>query len=60
MTQIILCESLLILRTVGAIHMGTGWGGEKVWHVEQSEGRLGAGNATWSVKNKLKKKKRKK
>jgi hypothetical protein len=32
----------------------TGWGGEEVWDVEQSEGGWGrAGNRTWDVKNEL-------
>jgi hypothetical protein len=38
----------------GGIHVETGWGGEEVWHVEQSEGGWGwgVGNGIWSVKNK--------
>jgi hypothetical protein len=32
----------------------TGWGGEEVWDVEQSEGGWGLGNEIWSVKNRLK------
>jgi hypothetical protein len=36
------------------IHVKMGWGGEKVWDVEQIEGVLGAGNGIWTVKNKLK------
>jgi hypothetical protein len=35
---------------VGGIHMETGWGGEEVWDVEQTEGGWGAGNEIWSVK----------
>jgi hypothetical protein len=32
----------------------TGWGGEEVWDVEQSEGGWGgAWNGIWSVKNEL-------
>jgi hypothetical protein len=36
--------------------METGWGGEEVWDMEQSEGGCGGGvrNGIWSVKNKLK------
>jgi hypothetical protein len=31
-----------------------GWGGEELWDVEQLEdGRGGAGNGIWSVKNEL-------
>jgi hypothetical protein len=36
--------------------MKTGWGGEEVWDVEQTEGRWGARNCIWSIKYKLKKK----
>jgi hypothetical protein len=32
----------------------TGWDGEDVWDVDQSEGRWGRGrNGIWSAKNKL-------
>jgi hypothetical protein len=34
--------------------METGWNGEEVWVVEQSEGGWGAGNGIQSVKNELK------
>ena len=27
----------------GSIHVETGWGGEQVWHEEQSEGGFGGG-----------------
>jgi hypothetical protein len=33
--------------------METGWGGEKAWDVEQSEGEWAAGNGIWNVKNEL-------
>jgi hypothetical protein len=38
----------------GGIHVEMGRGREKVWDVEQLEdGRGGAGNGIWSVKNEL-------
>jgi hypothetical protein len=38
------------------IHVEMEWGGEEVWNVEQSEGKMGGrvGNGIWSVKIKLK------
>ena len=39
---------------VRGIQMDMGWGGEKMWDVEQSDGvwRM-VGNGIWSVKNEL-------
>lgn len=34
--------------------MEMGWGGKKVWDVEQSEFGWEAGNGIWRIKNKLK------
>ena len=34
--------------------METGWGGEEVWDMEQSESGWGTGNGIWGIKNKLK------
>jgi hypothetical protein len=38
----------------GDIHVETGWGGEEVWDVEQSEGGWGGVvNGIWRLKNEL-------
>ena len=38
----------------GGTHVETGWGGEEVCDVEQSEGGCGGvGNGIWNVKNEL-------